>query len=133
MHSISLPLSSEQYLLTAQLKNPPDLSKLSVHAPSYKEKGNQTTGQEKKQLEATEVYSEVCTQLQPLCACPVAISLHACLFYVHTCLKVLTQVGCSHSTRARDDARRVVTRLIAVGSDAALDNINVKLHRQTSK
>ena len=64
MHSISLPLSSEQWLLAAQLKNPPDLSKLSVRAPSYKEKGDQKVGQEQKQLEATKAYSEVCPQLR---------------------------------------------------------------------
>lgn len=42
-----------------QLKNAPDLTKVPVHGPSYKEKGSSREGQEQQQIEATKTYSEV--------------------------------------------------------------------------
>lgn len=45
-----------------QLKNAPDLTKVPVDGPSYKEKGNQKQGQDQQQLEATKQYSEVRAQ-----------------------------------------------------------------------
>ena len=42
-----------------QLKNPPDFTKVPVNAPAYKEQGSHSDEQQQKQVQATEVYSEV--------------------------------------------------------------------------
>ena len=56
--SIQQQSASLCYML--QLKNAPDLTKVQVDAPAYKEQGGHSKEQQQKQVEVTTAYTDVC-------------------------------------------------------------------------